>query len=163
VESAPESEREDHLSLDISKIHDFLYLSAWPRREHLDEILRLNIRLILSMNWLPPHKSLAQPPLHLLWLPTFDTPLVPIPLAALRRGVEAALPVIHSGGAVLAHCRKGVHRGAAMASCVLIALGWSATEAMRLVRLKRPAADPEIWYIASRIRKFERYWHFRHS
>ncbi len=149
------------MSLDISKVTDFLYLSAWPKQEHADELVRLNIRLILSMNWRPPHKALAQPPLRLLWLPTLDSPLFPMPLSALQRGVEAALPTIQSGWAVLTHCRRGVHRGAAMACCVLIATGTSATEAMRLVRLRRPVADPEIWYIAARIRKFEQYWRSR--
>ena len=142
----------------ISRITDYLYISAWPESQHVDEILRLNIHLILSMHWQRPAASLRQPPLELLWLPSFDTPLTPIPLSKLRRGVEASLPVIQAGKAVLSHCRYGVHRSVAMASCVLIGTGYSADEAMHLVSDSREVADPYASYIQSRIRKFEHLW-----
>jgi protein-tyrosine phosphatase len=143
---------------DISHITDYLFISAWPESQHVEEILSLNIRLILSMHWLRPARSLRQPPLKLLWLPTFDTPLTPIPISTLRRGVEAAMPVIRDGKAVLSHCRYGVHRSVAMACCVLIGNGLSADEAMRLVSASREAADPYASYIQKRIRKFEQNW-----
>lgn len=143
---------------DVSKITEYLYLSAWPEGEHADEIKALGVRLILSMHWRRPSKTLGHPPVRLLWLPTIDFPLTPMPISTLRRGVEAALPVIQDGGSVLAHCAYGVHRSAAMASCVLIGMGYSAQEAMKLVKEKRPVADPYIWYIRRRIEKFERHW-----
>ncbi|MFN2158759.1 MAG: hypothetical protein ACK2U3_07095 [Anaerolineales bacterium] len=143
---------------DISQITDQLFISSWPEGEHYQEILELNIRLILSMHWMRPSKSLEQPPVKLLWLWTVDTPLTPLPMSKLRRGVEAALPVIRDGYGVLSHCRAGIHRGAAMACCVLIGLGYSASEAIRLVESKRQIADPGIWYIRRRIEKFERVW-----
>jgi hypothetical protein len=40
----------------------------------------------------------------------------------------------------------------------LIGLGSSAEDAMRLVKEKRPAADPGAWHIQRRIRKFEQRW-----
>jgi protein-tyrosine phosphatase len=135
-----------------------LYISAWPESQHVDEILSLNIRLILSMHWQRPARSLAQPPLQLLWLPTFDTPITPIPISTLQRGVDAALPVIRDGKAVLSHCRYGVHRSVAMACCVLIGNGMSADEAMHLVCTSRDVADPYAAYIQKRIRKFEQHW-----
>jgi protein tyrosine phosphatase (PTP) superfamily phosphohydrolase (DUF442 family) len=143
---------------DISRITDYLYVSAWPESRHVDEILSLNIRLILSMHWQRPAMSLGRPPLKLLWLPTFDTPLTPIPISILRRGVEAALPVIQEGKAVLSHCRYGVHRSVAMACCVLISNGLSADEAMGLVSAGREVADPYAGYIQKRIRMFEQSW-----
>lgn len=143
---------------DISRITDYLYISAWPESQHVDEILSLNIRLILSMHWRRPSKSLHQAPLELMWLPSFDTPLTPIPLSTLRRGVEASLPVIRAGQAVLSHCRYGVHRSVVMACCVLIGNGFSAEEAMRLVSERREVADPYAGYVQRRIRKFEQYW-----
>jgi hypothetical protein len=143
---------------DISRITDYLYISAWPESQHVDEIIGLNIRLILSMHWQRPAKSLGQPPLSLLWLPTFDTPLTPIPLSSLKRGVEASLPVIREGKAVLSHCRYGIHRSVAMACCVLIGNGLSAEGAMRLVSESREVADPYAGYIQKRIRKFEQVW-----
>ena len=144
--------------IDISRITDYLYISAWPEGEHADDIAALNIRLILSMNWWKPNKALGEPPLRLLWLPTFDTPITPIPMASLRRGVKAALPVIAEGTAVLAHCRAGMHRSVAMAAAVLIAKGHSADEAMRLIKTQREIADPYARHIQSRIYKFEKEW-----
>jgi hypothetical protein len=142
---------------DISRITDDVFISAWPEGEHADEILNLNIRLILSMHWLRPSRTLHRPPLRVLWLPTIDTPFTPMPIATLRRGVEAALPIIiHDGRAVLCHCRAGVHRSVAMACCVLISMGHSAEEAMRLVKEQRAVADPYIWYIRRRILEFEK-------
>ena len=151
------------LGPDISRITDYLYVSAWPEGEHVDEILALNIRLILSMHWFRPSKRLNHPPLRVLWLPTIDTPITPMPIGSLRRGVEAALPVIEEGGGVLAHCRAGVHRSVAMASCVLIGMGYTADDAMHLVSEQREVADPFAGYIQSRIRKFEADWHRHHG
>jgi protein-tyrosine phosphatase len=143
---------------DISKITEYLYISAWPRGEHVDEIVNLNVRLILSMHWRRPSETLGRPPVRLLWLPTVDTPLTPIPIRTLHKGVEAALPVIRDGGSVLVHCVGGRHRSVAMASCVLIARGLTAEDAMALIKEKRLVADPYAWYIQWRIRKFERDW-----
>lgn len=143
---------------DISRISDQVYISSWPEGQHYQEILDLNIRLILSMHWMRPSQTLGKAPVRLLWLWTIDTPLTPMPISKLRRGVEEALPVIRDGYGVLSHCRAGVHRGAAMACCVLIGLGYSSAEAIRLVESKRPVAEPSIWYIRRRIEKFEREW-----
>jgi protein tyrosine phosphatase (PTP) superfamily phosphohydrolase (DUF442 family) len=143
---------------DISQITDTLYISAWPQGDHAAEIKALGVRLILSMHWQRPAKTLGNPPVRLLWLPTIDFPLFPLPMNTLRRGVEAALPVIKRGEGVLVHCRAGVHRSVAMAACVLIATGLSAGEAMQLIKARRPIADPDIWYIQNRIRKFETEW-----
>ena len=144
--------------LDISKITDYLYISAWPVDGDAREIQDFGIRLILSMHWFKPDRGLGKPPLELLWLPVFDSPIPPIPMSPLMRGVDAALPVIESGGAVLSHCRAGRHRSVVMASAVLIAKGYTAQQAMQLIKEKRAAADPDIWYIKSRILKFERTW-----
>ena len=144
--------------LDFSEITEYLYISAWPRGDHVAEIQALNIRLILSMHWIRPSKSLGDSPVRLLWLPTFDTPITPIPMATLKRGVQAALPVIQDGGRVLSHCRAGVHRSVAMACSVLIAMGYSADQAIQLTKERRAIADPDTWYIRRRIYKFEHVW-----
>lgn len=144
--------------LDVSEITPYLYISAWPRGEHTDEIHALGIRLVLSMHWVRPKLLPKDDPVRVVWLPTFDTPLTPIPLRILHHGVEEALPVIQNGGKVLVHCRAGRHRSVAMACAVLIGNGYTAEEGIELVKEKRTAADPDIWYIKSRIRKFETYW-----
>jgi hypothetical protein len=143
---------------DVSPITDYLYISAWPRGDHAEEIRAMNVRLILSMHWIKPAGNLGYDPIRLLWLPTVDNPLFPMPIRSLRLGVEAALPVIKKGYGVLTHCRAGVHRSVAMACCILIGMGMKADEAMQLVKEKRSVADPRTWYIQSRIRKFEQQW-----
>ena len=148
---------------DISQITETLYISAWPKGEHAGEIRALGVRLILSMHWRRPRhymalKTVGHPPVRLLWLPTVDTPLTPMPMFLLCRGVEAALPVIRQGEKVLVHCKAGVHRSVAMACCVLIGTGYTAEEAMRLVKDRRAVADPDVWYIRRRIVKFEQEW-----
>lgn len=144
--------------LDASLITDYLYISAWPRGAHAEEIRAMNVRLILSMHWIRPSKSLGEPPVQLLWLPTIDHPLAPMPISTLQRGVEAALPVIQEGYRVLVHCRYGIHRSVAMACCVMIGMGQTVEEAMRLVEQKRSVADPRAAHIRRQIDKFEQLW-----
>jgi protein-tyrosine phosphatase len=146
------------MGYDISQITDYLYISARPERKYVEEFRSLNVRLILSTHWLLPAKVFRQPPFQLLWLPMFDSPLIPIPLALLNRGVQVALAVIQQGGKVLVHCRYGIHRSVAMGCCVLIGNGFTAPEAMEIVKNRREVADPYRWYIQSRIEKFEAYW-----
>jgi dual specificity MAP kinase phosphatase len=144
--------------LDISQITTTLNLSGWPHADDRDAILKLDIRLILSMHWARPARLLTQPPLKLLWLPTFDHPYAPIPMRVLHRGVKAALPVINEGHGVLVHCHYGIHRSVAMACCVLIGSGYTADDAMQLVKAQRAVADPDASYIQVRIRKFAEEW-----
>ena len=91
-------------------------------------------------------------------IPSIDSPLTPIALPGLKRGVEAAIPVLASGAGVLCHCREGRHRSVPMACCILIAQGHSAESAMNLASAKRRVADPRAFWIAPRIRRFERAW-----
>jgi protein-tyrosine phosphatase len=142
----------------ISKITDYLYLSAWPEGKHRDEILERNIRLILCMHYRLPEKALRQSPLRLIWLPTIDTPLTPVPISFLRRGAKEALVTIREGNAVLVHCKYGVHRSVAMVCCVMIATGYQAQEAMQIVKDSRPVADPYISYVQCQILRFEQAW-----
>ena len=144
--------------LNYSRITDQLYIAAEPLDRHAEVITSLNVHLILCMFVGQPARALTRPPFELLHLRTFDSPLLPMPLRALRRGVEAALPEIQAGRSVMVYCRKGRHRSVAMACCILIGLGYSAEEAMKLVKEKRPIADPRIWYIQRCILKFEQWW-----
>jgi len=147
---------------DISRITEYLYISAFPEAEHAATIRALDVRLILSMPIQKPHHEVRMPPVRWLHLRTVHSPLVPMPISVLRRGVEAALPVIDEGHAVLVHCLAGVHRSVAMACCILIGMGMSAEESMALVESRREVADPRAWYIRRRIEKFERSWRRRH-
>jgi hypothetical protein len=145
----------------ISQITEYLYISAFPRGKYVDEIVDLGVRLVLSMHWIRPIKMLGTPPVKLLWLPTIDKPFFPMPMKTLNKGVRAALPVIEDGGSVLVHCKAGVHRSVAQAACVLIGMGYSADDAMELIKAKRAVADPDAGYIQKRIRKFESQWQIK--
>ncbi len=146
---------------DISQITTYLCLSSWPEGKHRDEILEQNIRLILCMHYRLPERALRQPPLRLVWLPTIDLPLTPIPLSFLQRGAHEALAVIQAGYSVLVHCKYGVHRSVAMACCVLVAMGHPAQEAIQMVKDRRAAADPDADWVHSRILAFEQAWNER--
>jgi hypothetical protein len=132
------------------------------RGEHAQEIREMGIRLILSMHWLRPERTLDKRLYGCSGCPR-SIPFHPIPMGYLVRGVKAALPVIHEGGKVLVHCKYGVHRSVAMACCVLIGIGYSSQEARQLVKAKRAVADPDIWYVRKRIQEFEKVWQGRTS
>lgn len=117
------------------------------------------ITLVINMRVeRPPRKDFHNPPMRVLWLPTFDNPIFPIPIRFLKQGVKTAQEAIESGGNVLVHCAAGVHRSVAMACCILIARGLCPEAAMELIKERRPVADPDAWYIKRRIKKFAREW-----
>lgn len=147
--------------LDISEITDYLYIAAYPSGEYAKEVLIRDIRLIINMIWLRPAKEFKTDPFRMVTFRTMDTPLVRIPVQTLIKGVKEALPVIADGESVMVYCREGRHRSVAMASCILIACGHSAEDAMNLVSAQREAADPRAPHIESQILAFEEAWNKR--
>jgi len=146
---------------DASAITDHLFIAPRPRARHVEHVRGLGVDLVLSMIWFAPPRALTRPPFRLVRLPTVDNPLVPIPLFMLRRGASAAVLVLAAGGHVLVYCRAGRHRSVAMASCILIARGMTADEAMDTIVAHRPIADPHAPHIERRIRAFEQDWLIR--
>ena len=145
--------------MEFSAITDDLFIGTTPHPAEYDLLRRMGVRLVINMRFdRPPAPDPGQPPLDLLWLPTFDTPLLPIPIRMLTRGAEAALAAIKDGGRVYVHCLKGRHRGVAMGAAVLIAQGASPAQAMQLIKSRRPLADPDAAYIRWRIHLFARRW-----
>jgi hypothetical protein len=145
--------------MDVSQITDYLYIASRLREEVASDVHALGVRLVISMAFeRRPPASLQELGIDTLWLHTFDSPLTPIPLRTLKRGVRVALPVIRGREGVLVYCNGGRHRSVAMASAILIAMSYSAEEAMGLISERREVADPRIWYIQRRILKFERHW-----
>lgn len=145
--------------MDYSQITDTLYIGTTPPAEGYALLHELGVRLVIDMRaerW--PYRRPPRPPIRLLWLPTFDNPLLPIPLRALLRGARAALQTFEQGGKVYVHCAVGAHRGVAMGAAILIAQGRSAEEAMQLISERRKAADPDAWYIRRRILLFAEHW-----
>jgi hypothetical protein len=146
--------------MDFSRITDNLYIGDTPRREDYDHLRELGVYLIINMRFdRRSARDLHRPPLNFLWLKTVDSPLFPIPLRTLKRGVHAALGTFQEGGKVYAHCSKGRHRGVAMGAAILIAQGYDPQQAIDLIKEQRPIADPDIFYIRKRILSFARAWH----
>lgn len=149
--------------MNFSPITDDLFIGTTPSSADYDQLRRLGIRLVINMRVeRKPYKDPHPTPLSLLWLPTFDTPLIWIPIPPLIRGAKAALETIRNGGKVYTHCAHGAHRGVTMGAAVLIAQGMNPLAAMELIKSKRPQADPDAFYIRPRILKFAREWELLH-
>ena len=145
--------------MDFSKITDNLFIGNTPRKDEYDFLRTLGVRLVINMRFdRRPALDLHHPPLDFLWLRTFDTPFLPIPIRSLMCGVCAALETIRAGGKVYTHCARGRHRGVAMGAAILIALGYDPDEAIELIKVQRPIADPDVFYIHGRILRFARAW-----
>jgi len=147
------------MSFNFSNITDDLFIGTTPLASDYDGLRELGIRLIINMRLMHgPFPDPHHEPIKLLWLRTFDSPLFPIPISKLMKGAKAALETIQSEGKVYVHCAGGRHRGVAMGSCILIAQGYTAEEAMQLISKRRSFADPEIYYIRARIMRFAQVW-----
>ena len=150
----------DNIShMDFSPVTENLFIGTTPSANDYDHLLKLGVRLIINMRVeYRPRKDPFTPPLRLLWLPTFDSPLIPIPIKSLVRGALAALETIQNGGKVYAHCAGGRHRAVTMGAAILIAQGYDPHAAMTLIKQRRSIADPFAFYIRPRILKFAREW-----
>jgi protein-tyrosine phosphatase len=147
------------MSFNFSNITDDLFIGTTPLASDYDGLRELGIRLIINMRLMHgPFPDRHHEPIKLLWLRTFDSPFFPIPISKLMTGVKAALETIQLGGKVYVHCAGGRHRGVAMGSCILIAQGYTAEEAMQLISKRRSFADPQIYYIRARILRFAQEW-----
>jgi protein tyrosine phosphatase (PTP) superfamily phosphohydrolase (DUF442 family) len=150
--------------MDYDQITANLYIGTQPAAGDYDRLREIGISLIINMRYESgPVLDKHPEPIETLWLRTFDSPLLPIPVRALVRGAEKALPVLQQGGKVYVHCAQGIHRGPAMAACILIAQGYSKEEAIARIKRQRPVSDPGIFYIRWRINRFEKAWRRRHT
>ena len=144
---------------EFSNITDDLFIGITPLARDYDGLRELGVQLVINMRLTRgPYPDLHHTPIRLLWLRTFDSPLFPIPIPKLVTGARAALETILLGGKVYVHCAAGRHRGVTMGSCILIAQGYKPQAAMNLISERRPVADPDIYYIHSRILEFARQW-----
>lgn len=145
--------------MDYSKITEELMVGTTPAVKDYDLLREMGVGLVINMRFeRRPYPDLHAAPIKFLWLPTIDWPLFPIPISMLKRGAQLALETIQAGRKVLTHCAGGRHRGVAMGAAVLIARGYDAEEAMQLIASRRKVADPQAYYIRSRILRFARQW-----
>jgi protein tyrosine phosphatase (PTP) superfamily phosphohydrolase (DUF442 family) len=145
--------------LDYSQITDTLFIGKTPLPDDYPFLVQNGIELVINMRLeRKPYPDPFDTGLKFLWLPSIDSPLLPIPIRFLNRGVLQALKVIQGGGKVYTHCASGIHRAVAMGACILIACGRTARESMDLIMKHRLNADPKAWYIRNRILRFEEAW-----
>jgi atypical dual specificity phosphatase len=148
--------------VDFSSITPDLFIGTTPYPEDYDTLRALGVTLVINMRLeRPPLRDPHNPAMATLWLPSFDSPLFPIPQGILKRGVQAALAETDKGGVVYVHCAAGVHRSVAMAACILIAQGAELEETLDLIKARREVADPDSGYIRRRIEHFARAWQRR--
>lgn len=91
----------------------------------------------------------------LLHLPTVDSRAVSQEM--LEDGVAWVNQQLADGGRVYIHCAHGIGRSVLLACCVLVTMGYSAQEALRLVKQKRPQAAPNQEQLDALV-KFARRW-----
>jgi protein-tyrosine phosphatase len=103
-------------------------------------------------------QALAQVGIQFLHVPTLDRHGFTYP--QLQQGVEWVLDRISNGGRAFMHCEHGVGRGPLMACAVLVAQGYSAPEALRIVRSGRWQALPNDRQLAVLL-NFEQEWRKR--
>jgi protein tyrosine phosphatase (PTP) superfamily phosphohydrolase (DUF442 family) len=146
----------------FSEITDYLFIGVQPEQGHYDILRSLGVKLIINMRFgsRPAHDPHTAA-IETLWLPSFDSPLLPVPIRYLLRGAARAVDVIAMEGKVYVHCAYGIHRSVAMGACILIAMGQSPSAAMDLIKERRPVADPYVFYIRSRINRFAAVWEQR--
>jgi hypothetical protein len=85
-------------------------------------------------------EALERAGIQFLHLPTPDR--YGFTYAQLHQGVDWVLDHVENGGRAFLHCEHGVGRGPLMACAVLVAQGYSAPEALRIVRAGRWQAMP---------------------
>ncbi len=75
----------------------------------------------------------------------------------LIRGAEWALERLERGGQLYVHCKHGVGRGPLMGLAIMVGQGYSASEALRLMRSRRWQVAPNDRQLAA-LMEFERTW-----
>ena len=105
-------------------------------------------------------QALKSAGIEFLHVPTLDRH--GFTFAQMQQGVEWVLDHIGWGGRVFLHCEHGVGRGPLMTCAVLVAQGYSAPDALRMVRRARWQALPNDRQLAALL-DFERAWRSRPS
>lgn len=104
--------------------------------------------------------TLAAAGIQFLHLPTPDHH--GFTYAELHRGVDWVLDHLGQGGNAFLHCEHGVGRGPLMGCAVLVGQGYSAPEALRIVRAQRWQAMPNDRQLAALL-AFEQEWRTQRS
>ena len=145
--------------MNYSQITPYLYVGTTPHRKHYQQLSQKGIKLAINMRI--DYFWFSRKPLFgvdIKWVPTVDIIFLPIKAEKLLPAALQASKLIQNKQSVLSFCRMGRHRSVAMACAILITQGYTAKQAMDLVKDKRPVADPYISHIANTINHFEQLW-----
>jgi dual specificity protein phosphatase-like protein len=104
--------------------------------------------------------ALANSGIQFLHVPTPDRH--GFTFAQMQEGVEWVLDHLADGGKAFLHCEHGVGRGPLMTCAVLVAQGYTAPQALRIVRSARWQALPNDRQLAALL-EFEKAWRDAHS
>ncbi len=145
--------------MDFSRITHNLFIGDTPTSADYDRLRDMGVRLVINMRLLRgPAPDLHPAPIPVMWMRSLDSIFFPISMRSLLHGAHAALDTMRGGGKIYVHCAFGRHRGAAMGTCILIAQGMEAWQAMKLVKSSRAVANPYAFFIFPRILRFAAEW-----
>lgn len=144
--------------LDYSQITENIFIGAWPTKYHREKIISLDISLVVATIIERVDKELGQSPLTLVHTRANDLgPRLIYPTKQILKGVEPAVATIKNGDKVMVFCKAGKHRSATMTSCILVGLGHSPDEAIKIVEAGRSEVEINQTH-RDVIVKFEKTW-----
>jgi protein-tyrosine phosphatase len=128
--------------LNFSWITDDLAVGGAFRRADIPKLRSMGVNAVVDCREedQDDRDALYRNGIDFLWLPAPDTH--EISQSQLDEGVQWARARQRLGQKVYVHCLHGVGRGPLMGSCILVDQGYSATQALQLVKAKRWQASP---------------------
>lgn len=146
-----------HRRLNLSRITDQLVVGGYIPARAYSRLKAMGITAVLDIRdeARDDEEALRRLGIELLHLPAPDR--YAATQEQLVRGVEWALPRLEQGGQIYAHCKHGVGRGPLMGLAILVAQGYNAGEALRLMREHRWQAAPNDRQLEALL-AFERTW-----
>jgi protein tyrosine phosphatase (PTP) superfamily phosphohydrolase (DUF442 family) len=123
--------------MNVSRVEDWLWVGGSVPRAQYAALAAQGLTAVIDLRAerCDDAAALRALGLELLHVPVLDR--YPPSVEQLMKGVEWALPRLQAGGRLYAHCEHGVGRGPLMGLAVMVARGWEATEAYRLLRQAR--------------------------
>lgn len=138
-------------SFNYSQITENIFVGSTPKSLDISKLKKQGFGLIINMRI---DKKISSNILKILWLPNIDLSPFPLRHKHMILGAREAKKTLKKNEKVLVICRIGRHRSVAMAACLLIDQGFSPEEAKKLIKEKRPIADPYAKNIENTIKVF---------
>ena len=133
-------------------------MGTTPHRHDYNLLKELGVKLVINMRAGKKVRRIKTLPMPIVWVPTLDSRFFPIKPSRLIQAVGLCQNVIRDSGKIYVFCRVGRHRSLVMCAAILISQGYTAEEAMHLIKSKRAAADPNASHIKKAVYRFEKWW-----